>query len=197
MLQEGALQEMQADTQEKLMAKRNTVVGNDWLALIGQSLIRYGLVLVIGWIGAMKFTAYEAQAIQPMVANSPLLGWLYQLFSVQGFSNGLGVVEIAIAVMIALRPLSAKVAAVGSGLAVLMFLTTITFLFTTPGWEPSLGGFPGLSVAPGQFLVKDVVLLGGAVWLLAEARRPQVGAADEASLCLSTLRSLQQFVTKN
>jgi uncharacterized membrane protein YkgB len=57
-------------------------------------------VLVILWIGAMKFTAYEANVIQPLVANSPLMGWLYRFLSVQEFSDSLGVVEIAIAVMI-------------------------------------------------------------------------------------------------
>jgi len=116
----------------------------------------------------MKFTAYEAAGIQPLVANSPLLSWTYQVLSVQAFSNMLGMTEIAIAVMIALRPLSTTLAAIGSGLAVMMFLTTLSFLFSTPGWEPSLGGFPALSVAPGQFVLKDVVLLGGAVWLLGD-----------------------------
>jgi len=81
----------------------------------------------------------------------------------------LGTVEIAIAVMIALRPVSARVSAIGNALAVVMFLTTVSFLFSTPGWEPSLGGFPALSVAPGQFVLKDLVLLGAAVWLLGES----------------------------
>ena len=39
----------------------------------------------------------------------------------------------------------------------------LSFLVTTPGWEPSLGGFPALSAMPGQFLLKDVVLLGVAL----------------------------------
>lgn len=138
------------------------------LETAGQHIVRYGLVLVLAWIGAMKFTAYEANGIQPLVANSPLIGWVYQIFSVQTFSNWLGVLEIAIAVMIALRPVSAAVAALGSVLAVGMFLTTLSFLFSTPGWEPSLG-FPALAVLPGQFLLKDVVLLGAAVWSLGES----------------------------
>jgi reactive chlorine resistance protein C len=37
-----------------------------------------------------------------------------------------------------------------------------------PGWEASLGGFPALSDLPGQFLLKDIVLLGAAVWSLRE-----------------------------
>jgi uncharacterized membrane protein YkgB len=49
-----------------------------WQAL-GEVLMRYGLVVVLAWIGAMKFTAYEANGIQPMVANSPFMGWVYTL----------------------------------------------------------------------------------------------------------------------
>jgi reactive chlorine resistance protein C len=132
-------------------------------------LLRYGLVLVIAWIGFMKFTAYEPAGIQPLVANSPLMSWVYAIFSERAFSALLGVVEVAVAAMIALRPISAKVSAIGSGLAAIMFLTTLTFLFSTPGWEPSLGGFPALSVIPGQFIIKDIVLLAAAVWSLGEA----------------------------
>ena len=139
------------------------------LEAVGQAIVRYGLVLVVGWIGAMKFTAYEAAGIQPLVANSPLMSWMYGFLSVRAFSNLLGAVEVAVAVMIALRPVSSRIAAVGSGMAVMMFLTTLSFLFSTPGWEASLGGFPALSVVPGQFLLKDVVLLGAAVWSLGEA----------------------------
>jgi reactive chlorine resistance protein C len=138
------------------------------IAALGALLMQYGLVVVVGWIGMMKFTAYEAAGIQPLVANSPLLSWAYRLFSVQTVSNVLGVTEIVVATMIALRPLSARVAAIGSGLAVMMFLTTLSFLLSTPGWEPSLGGFPALSIVPGQFVLKDAVLLGVAVWLLGE-----------------------------
>jgi len=138
---------------------------SDWGALVS----RYGLVLVIFWIGAMKFTSYEANGIQPLVANSPFMGWLYRFLSVQEFSDSLGVVEIAIAVMIGMRWLSPRVSAIGSVLAIVMFLTTLSFLFSTPGWEPSLGGFPALAVVPGQFLLKDIVLLGASIWSLGES----------------------------
>jgi uncharacterized membrane protein YkgB len=131
--------------------------------------LSYRCSLVIAWIGFMKFTAYEAAGIQPLVAHSPLMSWVYAIFSERTFSALLGVVEIAVAAMIALRSVSAKVSAIGSGLAAVMFLTTLTFLFSTPGWEPSLGGFPALSAMPGQFLLKDIVLLAAAVWSLGEA----------------------------
>src|SRR4051812_18506744 len=139
------------------------------LKRIGMHVTRYGLVIVLLWIGGMKFTAYEAEGIKPLVANSPLMGWVYKLTSVGGVSTFLGVIEIAIGLLIALRPAWPLGSAAGSGLAAGMFLTTLSFLITTPGWEPSLGGFPALSATPGQFLLKDVVLLGVALSSAGEA----------------------------
>lgn len=97
------------------------------------------------------------------------MGWMYSFLSVQAFSDVLGVVEVAIAILIGLRHWSAKTSALGSAAAVIMFLTTLSFLFSTPGWEPSLGGFPSLSALPGEFVLKDVVLLGVALWSFGEA----------------------------
>lgn len=147
------------------------------IAEIGTRVLRYGLALVVGWIGMMKFNGYEANGIQPLVAHSPLMGWLYHFLSVRQFSDGLGVVEVSVAILVGLRPWSPKASAIGSGIAVLMFLTTLSFLLSTPGWEPSLGGFPALSGAVGQFLLKDVVLLGAAIWSLGEALSAMAGNA--------------------
>jgi reactive chlorine resistance protein C len=137
---------------------------------VGRGLARYGLVVVVGWIGLMKFTTYEAEGIRLFVANSPLMSWVYGSISVRGFSAMLGVVEVAVALLIAARPYAPRASALGSALAVGMFLTTLSFLVTTPGvWEPSAGGFPALSAIPGQFLIKDLALLGISLWSLGEA----------------------------
>ena len=159
--------------QEKLPGSSRHTVGMK-LQLIGSHVVRYGLALVILWIGLMKFTAYEAEGIQPLVASSPLMGWMYGFLSVREFSTALGIVEITIAVLIALRPWFPLASVVGSAGAVFMFLTTISFLFSAPGWEQSLGGFPALSASVGQFLIKDVVLLGAAVWSCGEAYSAKV-----------------------
>src|SRR6185369_11009163 len=135
---------------------------------LGAFFIRYGLVLVLGWIGAMKFTAYEAAGIKALVETSPFMSWMYKVFSVQATSNIIGVAEITAALLIAIRPISARLSAIGSVLAVCTFLATLTFLFSLPGWEKSLGGFPALS-GSGGFLLKDVVLLGASLWTLGES----------------------------
>ena len=55
------------------------------------------------------------------------------MLSVQGVSNLIGVIEIAIAVLLALRPISAKASFVGSVGSVVTFLLTTSFLSSTPG----------------------------------------------------------------
>jgi uncharacterized membrane protein YkgB len=147
---------------EKLSLEKNA------FEKLGAFLIRYGLVLVLGWIGAMKFTAYEAEGIKTLVQTSPFMSWMYKVFSVQATSDVIGIAELTAAALIAIRPLSSKLSAIGSVLAVFTFLTTLTFLFSLPGWERSLGGFPALS-GSGGFLLKDAVLLGAAFFTLGDS----------------------------
>jgi uncharacterized membrane protein YkgB len=136
---------------------------------LGSIFLRYGLVVAIGWIAAMKVTEYEAKGIQPLIAHSPFLSWGYSVWSVHHFTMIIGAIEMIIVALIALRRWFPKASAVGSLGAVLMFLTTLSFIITTPGWEPSLGGFPALSGDVGEFLIKDFVLLGAALWTLADS----------------------------
>ena len=174
---------------------------------LGMGLMRVGLVIVLCWIGGLKFADYEAEGIVPLVANSPLMSFFYhsapdyrqyvnkegevvpahqqwhQLNGTYKFSHGLGIVIVMIGVMIAAYPILPQVSAVGSFLLVLMSLTTLSFLVTTPeAWVPALGGathgFPYLSGA-GRLIIKDAIMLGAAVATLADsakawrARNPQ------------------------
>src|ERR1700747_52954 len=129
---------------------------------------RYGWVAVLLLIGVLKFTPEEAAGIQPLVAHSPLMSWMYGLLSVQGVSNVIGVIEIATAALMALRPFSRKASFVGSLAGVVTFLLTVSFLFSTPGAFHFMYGFPVLGDA-GQFLIKDLALLGASFWTAAEA----------------------------
>ena len=109
------------------------------------------LAIIYFWFGGMKFTHYEAEGLVPLVSNSPLLGWVYSIFSVD--------------ILIAGRMLSPKLSVVGGALSAGLFFTTLSFMFSTPGViEPSLG-FPAISVAPGQFLLKDLGLLAVSIFV--------------------------------
>jgi uncharacterized membrane protein YkgB len=98
------------------------------------------------------------------------MSWMYNLLGVQGVSNVIGVIEIATAALMALRPLFPKASFVGSLAAVVTFLVTVSFLFSTPGAVQLKYAFPVLGDA-GQFLIKDLVLLGASFWTAAEAHR--------------------------
>jgi uncharacterized membrane protein YkgB len=145
-----------------------------WLLRSGGIVLRYGLVLLILWFGLFKFTPTEANAIQPLVANSPLLSWLYSLVDVRGASALIGVLEVLIALLIATRPVSPRASAIGSVGAVAMFVTTMSFLVTTPG---SWGRIDGVLVpiGAGAFLIKDLLLLGAALWSAGEALAASAG----------------------
>jgi uncharacterized membrane protein YkgB len=132
------------------------------------TILRYGLVILLLWFGAYKFTAAEANALRPLLGNSPLLRWLYVLTDVKGASRLIGTSEILIALLLAIRPFAPVPSAVGSVGAIAMFTTTLSFLVTTPGAWDRVDGFVFPSDV-GGFLIKDVLLLGAALWTLGDA----------------------------
>jgi len=129
--------------------------------LVGGAVLRYGLVLFLVLFGLAKFTEAEALTIEPWVAHSPFLGWLYSVTSVQGASNLIGVIELTLAALLAVRHWWPGVSVIGSLGATLTFLITLSFLFTTPGLSPEWSGF----------LMKDVLLVGAAIWTAGDALR--------------------------
>lgn len=155
--------------QEILTATFRGSVPRHLIESLGIHISRYGLVFTLLLIGVLKFTPGEAQGIQPLVVHSPFMFWLYHVLSVQAVSNLIGIIEVAVAILIALRPFSARLFLVGSLGAILTFLLTVSFLLSTPGAIHFSHGFPLLGDA-GQFLIKDLVLLGASIWTAAEAR---------------------------
>jgi len=133
------------------------------------ALVRISMVIVMLWFGFLKFTTYEANAIQGLVSNSPLVSWLNAVLSVAGVSAVIGTIEVATGLLIAARFVSAKLGALGGAMAAATFFITLSFFFSTPGVaEAEAGGFPIISVLPGQFLLKDLVLLVVSLWIMAD-----------------------------
>jgi uncharacterized membrane protein YkgB len=136
---------------------------------VGQIVARYGLVIVLAWIGFGKYVKMESRVL---IEHSPLMSWIYDLLSATTVARALGTMEIVAALLIAFRPVWPRVSAAGSGLAVVLFMGTLSFLFTTPGVVGThAAGLPVLSALPGQFLLKDVVLIGVAIWTLGDSLR--------------------------
>lgn len=166
---------------------------------LGIHLVRIGVAIIFIWIGALKFVPYEADSITPFVANSPVMSFFYehpteykehlthegQLDPVKrewqvanhtyAFSDGLGTVEILIGLLVLSYAFSRRLGMVGSVLAFLTPIVTLSFLITTPeAWVSSLGdahfGFPYLS-GGGRLVLKDVLMLAGGVLMIADSAR--------------------------
>lgn len=131
------------------------------------ALLRWALVVVFLWFGGMKFTAYEANGIAPFIAHSPFMSWLHALFGIQGASYIIGVLELSTAAALIVGAIKPFFSALGAAMSTITYLITLTFFLSTPGVaEQTAGGFPAISAAPGQFLLKDLVLLAASLCLL-------------------------------
>jgi uncharacterized membrane protein YkgB len=131
------------------------------LAAVGRAILRYSLVFFFIALGLYKFTPQEAAAIAPLMAHSPFLFWAGPVLGERGASQLIGVIEITFGVMVALRGLAPRLSGWGSlGIAGALVMT-LSFLFTTPGLDPAS--------SDAGFLLKDLTLLGAALWSAAEA----------------------------
>lgn len=147
-----------------------------------------GVVLVLLSIGGLKFTQVEIEGLKPIIEPTPWLAWMYPAFGAAGASYLLGVVELATALLLMLSPWSVRAGLVGGAIAALTFLVTASIMFAAPIWEEASGGFPWINEL-GQFLVKDVALLGVSLMILGESlarRRLKAHGRTEPSTLSST-----------
>ena len=114
-----------------------------------------GTIIVLLWIGILKFTPTEAAAIKPYVEHSFLMGWMYQIGSVQQVSNFVRFFELITAILLIASFFNRRMGLIGGYLGVLIFLTTLTFIFTTPGIWKEMDGLPVTDF----FVVKDIAFL--------------------------------------
>jgi uncharacterized membrane protein YkgB len=95
-------------------------------------------------------------------SSTPLISWMLAVFDVRTASAIIGVVEIILALGMLTRRLWPRVSGLASLCASGMFLVTLSFLFSTPGvLDPASPAF--------GFLVKDLILLGAALYTAGEA----------------------------
>ncbi|OBF33675.1 hypothetical protein A5724_19180 [Mycobacterium sp. ACS1612] len=103
---------------------RGIVQSADHIAAVATAIVRYGLVVVITWIGLMKFTASEAMQISEFTSHSLFMSWLNSFLSIRAQSDVIGVIEIIAAVLIAVSAVWPPLGAVGGALGALLFVIT-------------------------------------------------------------------------
>ena len=116
----------------------------------------FGTVLILLWVGAFKFTITEANGIKDLVINHPLTFWMYDVFSIQMVSNLIGSFEIIVAILLLIglkNKIVGQIAAVG---LIIIFLMTLSYLFTTPDTWKTVDGLPITNF----FILKDIMYLG-------------------------------------
>jgi uncharacterized membrane protein YkgB len=135
------------------------------------ALLRWPMVGIFIWFGIQKFTPYAANAIAPLIANSPFISWL-SVFGVPGEARIIGTIELVTALLLIIGSVNPIASALGAALASGTFLLTTSFVFTTPGITlTSPSGFPIISTLLEQFLLKDIALLGACLTLLVASLR--------------------------
>jgi uncharacterized membrane protein YkgB len=114
-----------------------------------------GTSLVLLWIGILKFTPSEAMGIKPYAEHSFLMGWMYSIGSVRQVSDFVGVFEIVTSVLLIASFWNSKAGLLAGYLAAIIFFTTLSFLFTTPGIWKQMDGVPVTDF----FVLKDLGFL--------------------------------------
>jgi uncharacterized membrane protein YkgB len=123
---------------------------------LGFNIAVIGTAITLLWIGLYKYTPTEAKDIQDVVKHSPFMSWLNSILSVQGVSNFIGTFEIITALLLLLQLLWKRLSLVAGLLSSVIFLLTLSFLFTTPGMFTKVDGL----IVANAFILKDIVLFG-------------------------------------
>lgn len=128
----------------------------------GYNLGVIAMSLILLWIGIVKFTTEEALGIKPLVEHSFLMSWLYKIASVNAVSMIIGVFEIVTAIFLLISFKSNIAGRIGGYLSLIIFITTLSFLMTTPGIWKTMESVPVTDF----FILKDLGFLAIALQVI-------------------------------
>ncbi len=121
----------------------------------------FPVILVLLWIGGMKFTEIEAKGIESLVSTSPFMFWMYDIWDVQTTSNLIGVYDLIAAVLVLGSVFKPKLFIPAALMSGAVFAVTQTFLFSVDGALSAQTIFS----ATGHFLIKDLWFIANLVCL--------------------------------
>jgi len=125
-----------------------------------------GTIIILIWVGLFKFTAVEAEAIKGLVENHFAMGWMYKVMSVQTVSNIIGIFEVVTAIGLIFSFFNKKIGMYAGLASAIIFVTTLSFLVTTPGVFKMVEGFPVTDF----FILKDIPYLAISVMVYAKSK---------------------------
>jgi uncharacterized membrane protein YkgB len=142
---------------------------SQFISRISYPFLRIAMGIVLVWIGGLKFV--DPSPVVGLIGASP-----FAFLASNGFVYLLGVGEVIVGVLLFAN---IKVQYVGI-LTMGLFVGTLAILILTPKVAYGDAGFPLLSL-PGEFLLKDIVLMAASAALsaMAQAREMAPGQASQ------------------
>ncbi|WP_246058413.1 DUF417 family protein [Litorilituus lipolyticus] len=116
-----------------------------WLSLMP-------VMLVLLWIGGMKFTLLEAKGIEDLVASSPFMSWMYTFWDVQTTSNIIGVYDLFVVALLIAAIYNKRLVNIAIAMSGIVFVMTQSFFFS---WDAATSAETLLTTG-GHFLIKDL-----------------------------------------
>lgn len=110
------------------------------------------VLLVLIWIGGMKFTLLEAKGIEDLVQSSPFMFWMYDLWDLQSASNIIGVYDFVAVALLVGAIFNSRLLIPALAMSGAVFIITQSFLFT---WEEATS-IQTILTTGGHFLIKDL-----------------------------------------
>lgn len=114
-----------------------------------------GTVIILVWVGLFKFTAVEAGAIKGLVENHFAMSWMYKVMTVQQVSNFIGIFEVLTGIGLFASLFFKRIGFYAGFASAIIFVTTLSFLITTPDVFKTIEGFPVTDF----FILKDIPYL--------------------------------------
>jgi uncharacterized membrane protein YkgB len=112
----------------------------------------FPVILVLLWIGGMKFTLLEAKGIEDLVSSSPLMSWMYNFWDIQTTSNLIGLYDIIALSLVILAVFKQQLLLPAVLMSGAVFVVTQTFFLS---WPAALSSETLFSTG-GHFLIKDL-----------------------------------------
>ena len=104
---------------------------------IDYHVIRASMVIMYFFFGYQKWWPYEAERLVPFISNSPLISWLYLVFTHQQASWLLGVSEWTFGALLLAGFWDKRLGILGAAGSTVTFIVTVSIIpFMPNGWDP-------------------------------------------------------------
>lgn len=146
-------------------------IETNWSVKIKQWLSIAPVLLVLVWIGGMKFTLLEAKGIEDLVLSSPFMSWMYSIGDLQTVSNIIGIYDLIAVALLIIATFNVRLLIPAILMSGAVFMVTQTFLIT---WNGAISSETILSTG-GHFLIKDLWFIANLLlfWQFSQQRHSQ------------------------